>query len=75
MNMQLKFWQFFEFTIVHLIQFIVRMLDIAVVPQRQVRTVPTAQKNGATPPRSSRVWCSRARCHATTGAGVVRIVL
>ena len=38
--MQFKFQQSFEFTIVPQIQFIVRVLDIAVMPQRQVRTVP-----------------------------------
>ena len=73
-NVQLKFQQSFEFIIVPLIQFIVRVLDITVSPQRQVRTMPTAQKNVATPPRSSWVWCSRACCYATTGAGVVQKV-
>ena len=38
--MQLKFQQSFEFIILHRTPFIVRVLDIAVVPQRQVRTVP-----------------------------------
>ena len=37
--------------------------------QRQVRTVPTVQEYVVTPQRSSWVWCSRARCDATTGAG------
>ena len=38
--MQRKFQQFFEFVIVPQIQFIVRVLNTSVVPQRQVRTVP-----------------------------------
>ena len=69
-NMQLKFQQFYEFDIlVPQFQFIVRVLDISAVPQRQVRTVP----NCAGTVKTSQVQflgdVGRARRCATKGAG------
>ena len=71
--MQLLFQQFyqFEFLKVPQIRFRDRVLDIPVLPQRQVCTVPAAQKTGDSTAQFLEEVC-RARCCATPGAWCAR---
>ena len=57
------------------LQFIDKVLDITVATQRQVRTVPNCAEERRDSTAQFVVWCSSARCYATTGAGVVQTML